>query len=107
MLVDEIDFEELTIRSKVSTRGGGIEISLSPLGYPEESKMTAYQNYLGGGMLGSINNSCNISNWMNVNELLQIAVQLNKYFHSLTNPEEDEWESMSFDDIQKQPKSGY
>ena len=44
------------IREKLSSRGGGIEIDLTPFGFDGE-RMTAYQNYLGGGMLGSINNA--------------------------------------------------
>ena len=35
------------LREKYSSRGGGVEIDLSNLGYHDE-KMTAYQNYLGG-----------------------------------------------------------
>jgi hypothetical protein len=54
-----IDFESITIRSRISTRGGGIEIDLTTLGYPGE-RMTAYQNYLGGGMLGRVCSDCTI-----------------------------------------------
>ena len=42
--------EQSIIRQQVSPRGGGIEIDLKKWGYPN-GKMTAYQNYLGGGML--------------------------------------------------------
>lgn len=41
------------IRQKITTRGGGVEIDLTPLGF-DGHRMSAYQNYLGGGMLGSI-----------------------------------------------------
>ncbi len=41
------------IRQKITTRGGGVEIDLTPLGF-DGHKMSAYQNYLGGGMLGGI-----------------------------------------------------
>lgn len=41
------------LRVKVTERGGGIEIDLGPEGY-DNHRMTAYQNYLGGGILGSI-----------------------------------------------------
>ena len=41
------------IRERVSTRGGGVEISLTKFGFRGE-KMAAYQNYLGGGMLGRV-----------------------------------------------------
>ena len=50
------------LRQQVSTRGGGVEIDLTPFGY-KYMKMTAYQNYLGGGMLGSINNDCTLRDW--------------------------------------------
>jgi len=57
----DVNFEEITLRMDVSRRGGGgIEIDFSSLGYPGE-KMTAYQNYLGGGMLGSIGSSNTIN----------------------------------------------
>ena len=45
--------EQSIIRKEVSPRGGGIEIALKKWGYPN-GKMTAYQNYLGGGMLGRV-----------------------------------------------------
>ena len=41
------------IRQKITTRGGGVEIDLTPQGF-DGHKMSAYQNYLGGGMLGGI-----------------------------------------------------
>ena len=93
------------LRQKVSTRGGGIEIDLTPFGY-KGGKMTAYQNYLGGGMLGSINNDCTIRDWFGYPELTKIAKHLSMYFHSLTNPD-DEFEGMSFEDRQSLPMSAY
>lgn len=55
--VENFNIEENTTRLKTSRRGGGIEISLDALGAKYEGhKMSAYQNYLGGGMLGSIQN---------------------------------------------------
>ena len=41
------------IRQKITTRGGGVEIDLTPLGF-DGHRMSAYQNNLGGGMLGGI-----------------------------------------------------
>jgi len=104
--LDEIDFKEIAIRLEASHRGGGIEISLDTLGY-EGVKMTAYQNYLGGGMLGSIGNCCNLRDWKNDETLVKIADKLARYFHSLTNHEDDEWESATFEENQKRPSSGY
>lgn len=48
-----------TTRRKITSRGGGIEISLDNFGI-EGGLMSAYQNYLGGGLLGSINSNHNI-----------------------------------------------
>lgn len=63
------------LREKYTERGGGIEISLTPYGYAGE-KMTAYQNYLGGGMLGSVQNDCTITDWMGNMELIDKAMEL-------------------------------
>ena len=93
------------LRQEVSYRGGGIEIDLTPFGYDEE-KMTAYQNYLGGGMLGAIGNDCTITDWNTDDKLVDIANHLSMYFHSLTNPD-DEYEDMSFEKRQSLPMSAY
>tara|TARA_Y100000401_G_scaffold27483_1_gene19726 strand:+ start:4991 stop:5290 length:300 start_codon:yes stop_codon:yes gene_type:complete len=94
------------IREDFSHRGGGIEIDLTPHGF-EGEKMTAYQNYLGGGMLGKINNDCTIEEWHTDDDLTKIAQELSKHFHKLTNPTEDEWESLSFGQNQQLPSSAY
>lgn len=100
-----MNFEEITLRQKVTTRGGGIEISLDTLGH-EGEKMTAYQNYLGGGLLGAVTNDCTVKNWQDNKKLVKVAQELRKYFHSLTNPEEG-WENISFEQNQKMPISAY
>ena len=98
---------EFTIlRQSLSSRGGGVEIDLTPFGY-EDEKMTAYQNYLGGGMLGRIANDCTVIEWRSDDRLLDIAENLRQYFHQLTNHEEDEWESLSYDQNQSLPVSAY
>ena len=94
------------IREDFSHRGGGIEIDLTPFGY-EGEKMTAYQNYLGGGMLGKINNDCTIRDWFGNPELTNIAKHLSMHFHTLTNPTDEEWESLSFQNNQELPSSAY
>ena len=94
------------IREKLSSRGGGIEITLDNFGY-EGEKMTAYQNYLGGGMLGSICSDCTINDWDDDSKLLEVSQELKKHFHTLTNPENDEWASATFDEIQARPSRGY
>lgn len=100
--------KENTLRLQASYRGGGIEISLTAFGKKyRNAKMTAYQNYLGGGMLGSINNDCTITDWQNDDKLVKIAEDLAKYFHNITNHADDEWESTSFENNQKRPASAY
>ncbi len=51
--MNPIDFEPITMRVNATNRGGGIEIDLTTLGFPGE-RMAAYQNYLGGGLLGAV-----------------------------------------------------
>lgn len=95
------------IRQEISHRGGGIEITLDNFGYFGE-KMTAYQNYLGGGMLGRIDGDCTIENWRESDELKDIATNLQKYFHSLT-VHDDEWENNweTFEQNQLKPISAF
>ena len=115
MKTKQIDFSKITLREKITSRGGGIEIDLTSLGFKGE-KMSAYQNYLGGGMLGRVCSNDTIRHTNNtrkelmysseVEKLDDIAEQLRKYFHSLTNPE-GEWESTSFEQNQNMNVSGY
>jgi len=106
------NFEKYTLRADYGYRGGGIEIDLTPFGF-EGEKMTAYQNYLGGGMLGRINSSNTINRESITVELSiqvridKIELELKKYFHSLTNHSDDEWENQTFEENQKMPISGY
>lgn len=93
------------IRQEISHRGGGIEVALDNFGYFGE-KMTAYQNYLGGGMLGRIDGDCTIENWRESDELKDIATNLQKYFHSLT-VHDDEWEWETFEQNQIKPISAF
>ena len=88
------DVNKITLRLEVSFRGGGIEISLDSLGY-SDGKMTAYQNYLGGGMLGRVCSDCTIVNWRSDEKLTEISNELKKHYHSLTN-HDDEFESTSY-----------
>lgn len=106
-----IDFEQITLRSEISSRGGGIEISLDTLGFKGE-KMAAYQNYLGGGLLGKVcaNNTIQAYNKPCTDKqkakLDKIAEQLKQYFHSLTNPD-TEWEGQTYEKNQNMPTSAY
>lgn len=101
------------LRIDYGGRGGGLEISLTNFGYPDE-KMAVYQNYLGGGMLGRIgvNDTIRRQSYRDkvkdeINtDLDEIGNDLKQFFHYLTNPD-SEWESTSFEQNQKLPTSGY
>jgi len=107
--------EENIIRCDYSRRGGGIEISLSDLLKTDQDfKMSAYQNYLGGGMLGKICNDCNFStedlSQKQQDLVFKVAEQLKRYFHDLTNAEAEDWDSWSSSDYeanQSRPESAY
>jgi len=110
-MAKQIPFEEVTLRSRISSRGGGIEIDLTRFGFRGE-KMAAYQNYLGGGMLGricvndTIRTSQKLYTEKQAAKLDKIGERLKQYFHSLTNPD-TEWEGQSYEQNQKMPVSGY
>jgi len=98
-------------RQQISHRGGGVEIDLARFGFKQGSRMSAYQNYLGGGMLGRIETNHNIFRTSftttEAKKLEALALQLAKYFHELTNHDEDEWESATFEQNQNRPISAY
>lgn len=99
--------KENILRLEVNGRGGGIEISLCFVGKKYEvHKMTAYQNSLGGGVLGKIANSCTNSDWKEDEKLVKVAEDLRKYYHALSNPE-GTFESFSYEQNQKLPVSAY
>jgi hypothetical protein len=108
----QINFEDVTLRCEVSSRGGGVEIDLSAFGFKGE-KMSAYQNYLGGGMLGKVcaNNTIIAYNKPCTDKqrekLEKIEEDLKRYYHSLTNPEDSEWEGRTYEQNQNMPVSGY
>jgi len=109
--MEAINFEAITLRKEITYRGGRIEISLDTLGY-EGERMSAYQNYLGGGMLGRV--ACNDTirakhkfvELSLAEELDEIAEQLKQYYFNLTNPEEG-FESLSYEQNQTLPVSAY
>jgi hypothetical protein len=103
--------ENNTIRYEASYRGGGIEIGLDNLLKTEGYKMTAYQNYLGGGLLGRICHSYNFDlnklNKSKQNTVNKITEVLQEYYHNLTNHEGNEWEEQSYTQNQCMPESAY
>lgn len=107
-------FEEHTVRCEASGRGGGIEIDATDyLGYNGryELRMTAYQNYLGGGMLGSVQGSIEgrLRDYPKriQDKALMLNEELKRYFHNLTNHDDDEWESATYEENQNRPLSAY
>ena len=104
--------DDNTLRCEASHRGGGIEIDLAEL-LPEvdEPLMSAYQNYLGGGMLGAIQENHNFDNSELTSEQVktveELADSLKRYSHDLTN-HEDEWGGESYEQNQLvKPVSAY
>jgi hypothetical protein len=100
------------IRLVVTSRGGGIEIDLTPFGFKGE-KMSAYQNYLGGGMFGKVcvNDSIRSHSFYSLTDakeaiLTELSEELKKYYFGLTNPD-SEWESQTYELNQRMPVSAY
>ena len=110
MTINQENVISAIVREQISHRGGGVEIDLSHFGFRSGSLMSAYQNYLGGGMLGSIQSNHNMNRSFTVSEtrkLEKLADILKRYMHDQTNHEDDEWESASYDENQMRPTSGY
>jgi len=107
-ILDKI--EENILRQELSHRGGGIEISLKAFGFRADDKMSAYQNYLGGGMLGRIqtNHNMGLRKFTSAQEtkIEAISTTLERYMHSITI-HEAEWESATFEQNQNRPSSAY
>jgi len=100
------------IRQELTHRGGGIEIDLGVFTSSwEGEKLSAYQNYLGGGMLGAIQNDCTIEGWQFTRligvSLMDIAEELKMYMHEKTNHSDDEWECQSYEENQRMSASAY
>ena len=66
-------------REKFSERGVGCELDLTEFGYEDEF-LSAYQNYLGGGLLGSVGNSCTVEGWQQDKKLVKLASELRAYY---------------------------
>jgi len=95
------------LRSSISHRGGGIEIDLSPTF--ENERMAVYQNYLGGGLAGSIASNDTLRQrgkpWIDeeiARVLDLIAEDLKKYFYEVLN---DGMEG--YEELQRRPISAY
>ena len=111
------DISENIISCDASYRGGTLKVDVSEL-FPsvDNPVMGAYQNYLGGGMRGAIVGGAmfdpdELAN-DNERELFhEVAESIKKYFHDITNDEEDgmndEWNTMDYEKNQNMPVSGY
>ena len=108
--MENYNIEDNIIRIDASRRGGGIEIDVSEL-FGEGCKMSAYQNYLGGGLLGAIQSDINfVPSEEQKENVLKLSEKLKRYFHDITNEEAseyDEWNDMSYEKNQSMPSSGY
>jgi hypothetical protein len=110
-MAKKIKFEEITLRVEISHRGGGIEIDLTRKGF-KGHKMSAYQNYLGGGMLGKVcaNNTIQAFNKPCTEKqrakLEKIGEELKRYYFDLTNPD-TEWERQTYELNQNMAISSY
>ena len=107
----KVFIEKNIVRCEAGYRGGGIEINCNTLfPYIEDARMTAYQNYLGGGMLGAIQSADNFESELKTKDRKKFKAlreALQQYFHTLTNHEGDEWEEATYEENQRRPKSAY
>ena len=67
-----MNLQDNITREQLSTRGGGVELDLTAFGYEDEF-LSTYQNYLGGGMLGGVGNSCTVEDWRMDEKLVRLA----------------------------------
>lgn len=74
-----MSIQENITREEISHRGGGVELDLSGFGYEDEF-LSAYQNYLGGGMRGAVANSCTVEDWEMDEKLVRLAGELREYY---------------------------
>lgn len=77
-----MNIAENITREDFSTRGGGVELDLTAFGYEDEF-LSAYQNYLGGGMLGGIgrwmrSSSDSPSGWVSITktECMSLSISM-------------------------------
>lgn len=101
--------EDNMLRLDASGRGGGIEVDASGYVGIEGACMTAYQNYLGGGMLGAVASSRNftVDSDDSSKRASELEDALKRYFHELTSHDDDEWESSDYDTNQARQGSAY
>jgi hypothetical protein len=116
--LSQFKIDEYIISCDASYRGGILKVDVSSL-FPsipaDEAIMGASQNYLGGGLRGSINGGAMFepselsdSERQMFDALLD---QIKRYFHAITSDEEcgmnDEWNTFSYEKQQRMPASAY
>ncbi len=74
-----MNIAENITREDFSPRGGGVELDLTAFGY-EDEYLSAYQNYLGGGMRGAVASSCTIEDWEMDEKLVRLASEPRDYY---------------------------
>lgn len=107
----EINIDDRILRCEISYRGGGVEIDLSDI-FGDDAKMSAYQNYLGGGIAGSIQSD---QNFERTSESEEIAEQLKRWFYNQNNGGGDDYmqenvtgaEAGGYEKNQRMPESAY
>jgi hypothetical protein len=120
--IDYMEFiESNLIDCDISYRGGSLKIDVSDLfdTGEEQAIMGAYQNYLGGGMAGSIQagRMFDISGFSEDDLAIyeELAEACKKYFYNVNNGGGDDYmqeevtgsEAGGFERLQKMPVSGY
>ena len=104
--------EDNTISCEAGYRGGSIKIDVSEL-FPkiENAFIGAYQNYLGGGLLGAVVGGASFDpselSKKNQKIFFELKEVIKRYFHGLTNHVGDEWEETSYKKNQNFPVSAY
>jgi hypothetical protein len=104
--------ENNLIECDLSYRGGTIKVDVAELfPYIDDATIGAYQNYLGGGLVGAIVGA----SMFTPDELKAKDVKLyrellegcKEYIYKETNHEYDEWETASYEETQSRPVSAY
>lgn len=104
--------EDHIISCDAGYRGGTLKVDVSEV-FPEVENaiMGAYQNYLGGGMLGAIVGASMFSpddlGLEDLAKFRELKEDIKKYFHNLTNHDGDEWEEADYEANQNRPVSAY
>jgi hypothetical protein len=108
--------EDHTMECDYTRRGGNLKVDVSEL-FPgiDNAVMGAYQNYLGGGMLGAVCGGAMFTpdqlSKKDQKRFHEILEAIKKYFYFITNEEAVDWDewskSGSYEEQQRRPASAY